>query len=87
MSMIEVAEELTQFSDQAKIRLILQLTNGISRVLQRLLKYFIDTDILSSLTLSAARVFSNFFSNVSAVILIFNLNDSELVILSFRSSL
>ena len=31
--MIEVAEELTQFSDQAKIRLILQLTNSISRVL------------------------------------------------------
>ena len=77
--MIEVAEELTQFSDQAKIRLILQLTNSISRVLQRLLKYFIDTDILSSLTLSAGRDF--------AVILIFNLNDSELAILSLRSSL
>ena len=40
-----VAEEITQFSDHVKIRLIWQLINGISRVLQKLLKYFNGTGI------------------------------------------
>ena len=31
---------ITQLSDQVKIRFILQLINGISSVLQKLLKYF-----------------------------------------------
>ena len=34
-----------QFSDQVKMRLISQLINGISRVLQKLLKYFNSTII------------------------------------------
>ena len=31
----QVTEEITQFSDQLKVTLISQLTNGISRVLQK----------------------------------------------------
>ena len=39
---------MTQFSDQVKMRLISQLINGISKVLQKLLEYFNGTDITSS---------------------------------------
>ena len=38
-----VAEEIAQSSDLVKSRLILQLINGISKVLQKLLKYFNGT--------------------------------------------
>ena len=74
-----VAEEITQSSDQVKMILISQLISGISRVLQKLLKYFNDTPISTSFLLPAAGVFP--------VILILNLNDSDCVILSFESSL
>ena len=37
-----------QFADQVNIRLISQLTNGISRVLQKLLRYFNGTIISTS---------------------------------------
>ena len=40
------------------MRLISQLTNGISRVLQKLLKYFNGTAILTSFVFPAAGVFS-----------------------------
>ena len=40
-----VAEEIAQFSDEVKMRLLSQL------VLQKLIKYFIGTDILASFTL------------------------------------
>ena len=36
---------MTQFSDQVRIRLISPLIKGISRVLQKLLKYFHDTAV------------------------------------------
>ena len=36
---------ITQFADQAIMRLISQLTNDISRVLQKLVKYFKETII------------------------------------------
>ena len=36
---------MTQFADQVRIRLILQLIKGISIVLQKLLKYFNDKAI------------------------------------------
>ena len=49
------------------MRLILQLINGISKVLQNLLKYFNGIDILTSFTLSAAGFF--------LVILILDLHD------------
>ena len=42
-----VAEETTQPVDQVKIRLILELINGILRVLQKLLKLFNRTAILT----------------------------------------
>ena len=54
---IPVAEEITQSSDQVKMRLISQLINGISRVLQKLLKYFNDTAISTSFVFLAARDF------------------------------
>ena len=49
------------------MRLILQLINGISKVLQNLLKYFNGIDILTSFTLSAAGFF--------LITLILDLND------------
>ena len=51
-----VAEEITQSSDQVTIILISQLINGISRVLQKLLKYFNGTAISTPL-LPGAGVF------------------------------
>ena len=60
------------------MRLISQLINGISRVLQNLLKYFNDTVILTYLVLPSVGVFP--------VISILYLNNSDSVILSFRSS-
>ena len=46
-----VAEELTQSSDKVKVRLISQLTNGVSRVLQKLLKFFNSSAISTSFVL------------------------------------
>ena len=40
------ALDVTQFADQVRMRLISQLINGISRVLQKLLKYFSGISIL-----------------------------------------
>ena len=44
-SVILTAEEIAYFLDHAKLRLISQLSNGILRVLQKLLKYFNGTVI------------------------------------------
>ena len=52
-----VAEEITQDSDHVKIRLTSQLINGISRVLQKLLKYFNGTIISASFVLPLLGVF------------------------------
>ena len=38
-------DNMTQFADQVRLRLIYQLINGISRVLQKLLRYFNGTII------------------------------------------
>ena len=43
---------ITQFSDQVKIRFISQLINGISNVLQKLHKFFNDTTISTSFSVS-----------------------------------
>ena len=61
------------------MRFILQLISSISNVLQMLLKYFNGTFISRSLVLSEA--------GALPVIPALNLNDSESVMLSFRSSL
>ena len=74
-----VVEEITQSPDQDKKRLILQLIKGISRVHQKLLKYFKGTAILTSFLIPAAGVFP--------VILLLNVNDSDSTILSFGSSI
>ena len=57
------------------MRLTLQLINGISRVLQKLLKYFNGTIISTSFSLPPAGFFP--------VIFILDLNDSESVKISF----
>ena len=61
------------------LKLISQLINDISRVLEKLLKYFNVTIISTSFVLPSARVFS--------VIFVLDLNDSESVRLSIDSSL
>ena len=68
---------LTQVDDQVKIKLILQLIKGISRVLQKLFKYFNRTAILASVVLPAAGVF--------LIIFTLALNDSEFVLVAFGS--
>ena len=40
-------DTITQFADQVKRRLTSQLIKGISRVIQKLLKYFNETIILT----------------------------------------
>ena len=70
--MAPVAEDITQSADQVRMRLNSQLIKYISRVLQKLLKYFNDTAILTFVVLSSAGMFS--------VIFILDLNDSEVVV-------
>ena len=43
---------MTQFSEQFRLRVISQFINGISRVLQKLLKYFNGAAILINYTLA-----------------------------------
>ena len=61
------------------MRLTSQLIHGISRVLQKLLRYFNGTIISTSFSLPVAGAFP--------VIFILDLNDSEYAKLSFGSSL
>ena len=63
---VSITEEITESLDQVKMRLILQLINGISRVFQILFKYFNGIAISTSFALPGAGVFP--------VILILNLN-------------
>ena len=70
---------MTQVDDHVKKRLTSQLINGISRVLQKLLKYSKGTIILTSFVLPPARVFPIIFT--------LDLNYSEFAKLSFGSSL
>ena len=70
---------ITQTLEQVKIRLTSQLINGISRVLQKLLKYYNGTIIPISFVFPSAGVFP--------VIFTLDLNDSESAKLSFGSSL
>ena len=60
-----------QVDDHVKMRLISKLISGISRVLQKLLKYFNGTAMLTFFALPSAGVFP--------VIFILDLNDSESV--------
>ena len=72
---VPVAEEVTQSAEEVRMRLISQLIKGISRVLQRLLKYFNDTVISTFFVLLAAGGFS--------VIFTLELNDSESIKFTF----
>ena len=70
---------ITQLDEHVKVRLTSQLNNGISRVLQNLLKYFNGYIISTSFVLPAAGVFRGIF--------ILDLNDSEFAKVPFGSSL
>ena len=70
---------IAQVDDHVKIKLTSQLIKGISRVLQKLLKYFNGTTISTSFSLPA--------TGVLRVIFILDLNYSESVKLSFGLSL
>ena len=70
---------ITQFDDHIKFSLTSQLIKGISRVLQKLLKYFNGTIISTSFSLPLLGVFP--------VIFILDLNDLEFAKLSFGSFL
>ena len=52
-----VVKEITQSSDQVKMRLISQLIDGNLRVLRKLLKYFNGTTISTSFLKPAAGAF------------------------------
>ena len=52
---------ITQVDDHVNWRLISQLINGISRVLQKLLKYFDSTIISTSFVLPSSGVFPVIF--------------------------
>ena len=70
---------ITQVDDHLTMRLSSQLINGISVVLQKLLKFFNDAIISKSFVLPLL--------GLRPVIFILDLNDSESVKLSFGSSL
>ena len=70
---------MPKVDDHVKIKLTSQLIKGISRVLQKLLKYFNGTIISTSFSLLLLGVFP--------VIFILNLNYSESARLPFGSSL
>ena len=70
---------ITQVDYHVKMRLTSQLISGISRVLQKLIKYFNGTIISTFFVFLSAGVFP--------VTFFLDLNDSESVKLSFGSSL
>ena len=70
---------INYLSDQVKIGLISQFINGISRVLQKLFKYFNGTIVSTSFVFPFLRAFPEIFT--------LYLNDSELAKLSIGSSL
>ena len=74
----QVAEEKTQVDDHVKTILTSQLISGISRVLQKWLKYFNGIIPSKSFLFPAAGIFP--------VIFTLDLNDSDCVMLSLGSS-
>ena len=73
-----IAAETTPSADQVRMRLILQLISGISRLIQKLLKYFNGTAISTSFTFPLFGLFP--------LISVLNLNYSESVIIEYGSS-
>ena len=68
---------ITQADDHVKMRLISQLIRGISRVLQKLLKYFNGTAISTFFVLPS--------TGVHLVNYVLDLNNSESAIVAFSS--
>ena len=59
--LVPVELAITQVNDHVKMRLTSQLINDISKVLQKLLKYFNGTAILTSFALPPTGVFPVIF--------------------------
>ena len=70
-------------ADQVKIRLISQLINGISNVLQKVLKYFNGALILTFFVPPFPVLSAIFVLNLSEVLLLFSLEKSAISPLSF----
>ena len=63
------ALDITKFADQVKMRLISQLINDILGVLQKLLKYFNGTIILTFFVLLSAVEPANFYLHLNKALL------------------
>ena len=70
-------------ADQVKIRLISQLINGISNVLQKVLKYFNGALILTFFVPPFRVLSAIFVLNLSEVLLLFSVEKSAISPLSF----
>ena len=70
-------------ADQVKIRLISQLINGISNVLQKVLKYFNGALILTFFVPLFPVLSAFFVLNLSEVLLLFSVEKSAISPLSF----
>ena len=70
-------------ADQVKIRLISQLINGISNVLQKVLKYFNGALILTFFVPPFPVLSAIFVLNLSEVLLLFSVEKSAISPLSF----
>ena len=74
-----IAEEITQSSDQVRLRLSLQLIKSISKVFQKLVKYFNGTAIETFFELPSAVV--------SPAMIVFDFSDWEFTIAAPGSTL
>ena len=74
-----IAEEITQSSDQVRLRLSLQLIKSISKVFQKWVKYFNGTAIGTYFELPSA--------GVSPAIVVFDFSDWEFTIAGAGSTL
>ena len=71
---------IKQFMDQVRMRLISQLINGISRVLQKLLKYF--NDILTSFVSSFSILLAIFVLNLNKALFLLSVRKSVIALLT-----
>ena len=64
-----VALDITQFADQVRTRLISQLINSISRLCQKLLKYFHGTILSTFFVLLCSVEIVTFYLNLNKALL------------------
>ena len=78
--MLRDLSTIKQFMDQVRMRLISQLINGISRVLQKLLKYF--NDILTSFVSSFSILLAIFVLNLNKALFLLSVRKSVIALLT-----